>query len=243
MPINFSAGSIQKYVPQYPAQEKLPTAPGIQLWTGSARMAKPSPKVVPARAPTSSPPKMRIPGGSAFVVICLHRLRAEHAHAVEFAAIQQHLAKAEIVGRGRNQAAAAGKQLRRRRDVPDPRPFRHRRIDEAVELRFRHVEAGVDHMQRRKDAALQELVERLTGSHLDDPAEHVDAPAIFMDLAGLMGERQARQSGNEIRQRRVAPVRGRVRPAVKHMDRTEFRTRRRRPQGPAPDTQNPFPDR
>ena len=128
-------------------------------------------------------------------------MRAEHAHAVEFAAVQQHLAEAEIVGRGRNEAAAAGKQLRRRRDIPDRRPFRHGRIDEAAELGFRHVKAGVDHMQRRKDAALQELVERLTGSDFDDPAEHVDAQAIFTDFAGLMGERQARQSGNEIRQR------------------------------------------
>jgi hypothetical protein len=98
------------------------------------------------------------------------------------------------------------------------RPFRHGRIDEAAELGLRHIEAGVDHMQRRKDAALQELVERLAGGHLDDPAEDVGAQAVFVNLAGLMGERHARQSGNEIRQRRVASVCGRVDPAVKQMD-------------------------
>lgn len=59
-------------------------------------------------------------------------------------------------------------------------------------------------MQRPKNAALQELVERLTGSHFDNPAQRLDAPAIFEDLAGLMGERQAGQTGNEFRYRRLS---------------------------------------
>ncbi len=55
--------------------------------------------------------------------------------------------------------------------------------------------------------------------YFDDPAKDVCAQAIFPDFARLMGERQARQNGNEIRQRRVASVCGRVRPAIEPMDR------------------------
>jgi transposase len=68
----------------------------------------------------------------------LHCLRAEHAHAVEFAAIQKHLAEAEIVRRSRNEPAVAGEQLWRPSDIPDRRPFRHRGIDKAIELLLRY---------------------------------------------------------------------------------------------------------
>ena len=45
------------------------------------------------------------------------RLRADQPHAVELAAAAQHLAEAQVVGRGADQAAAARRRARRREEV------------------------------------------------------------------------------------------------------------------------------
>ena len=45
---------------------------------------------------------------------------------------------------------------------------------------------------------LQELVERLTGSHLDDTREDIDGETVVPDLARLMGKWKPGQAGDEV---------------------------------------------
>jgi len=53
---------------------------------------------------------------------------------------------------------------------------------------------------------LQELVERLTGSHLDDTRENIDGDTVIPDLTRLVGQWKLGQAGDEIREGLVAVV-------------------------------------
>src|SRR3954451_5052080 len=93
---------------------------------------------------------------------------------------EQHAAELQVVSRGRHQAAAAGYKARRIQKRALGRIILKllatlavggiaRR--EARRLISRHVEAGVDHTERIKEAFLEELLERLPGKLADDLLE------------------------------------------------------------------------
>ena len=106
----------------------------------------------------------------------LQRLRPEQALAVEFAAAAQAFAKAQVVGRGRDQPAAARRCRRRRLEVAELRrrelAFGRRQITLRQARRARRVgeEGGVGHAERVEDALLQEVVEGLARDLLDQVA-------------------------------------------------------------------------
>jgi len=79
--------------------------------TGSVANGRSNPKPLHSGQPRFKDANV---SGSAFVVICFTAAGLKHAHAVEFAVIQKHLAKAEIKIRARsNEVRHAGKQFRR----------------------------------------------------------------------------------------------------------------------------------
>src|SRR4029079_19640191 len=57
---------------------------------------------------------------------------------------------------------------------------------------------GVDHVQRPEQVRLQELVERLTGSHLDNTREEIVGETVVPDLASLMRKWKPGQAGDEV---------------------------------------------
>ncbi len=129
-------------------------------------------------------------------------LRRQQAHPVEFAAVQQHLAEAHIVGSRRDGAAAARLPARGLRDVAHRRALAGRRIG----LRLgnpRHAlagrgKAGIDHAERAGDALGKYLAQRLAGCHLDDAAEHVGRHAVFPGGARLEHQRQLAELRGEV---------------------------------------------
>ncbi len=121
----------------------------------------------------------------------LHGLGLKDAHATELAAVQQHLAEAQVVGRGRGKTAATHEQRGGLGDVPQRRPAARGRVDQPRELVRRHEEAGIDHAERLEDPVLKEPVERPARSDLDQAAQHVDAMAVFPGFARLMNELHA----------------------------------------------------
>ena len=129
----------------------------------------------------------------------LHGVRGQYSCAVELAAVEQHLAEAQIVGCSRDQPAAAGEHLARLGHI-EGGIARLRRLDQAAKRRLRHMKAGIHHMQRTEDAVLEELVEWLFRRDLDDVRQHVDPPTVFPDLPGLMRQWQIRKAGDEFGQ-------------------------------------------
>ncbi len=143
-----------------------------------------------------------------------HRLGAQEAHAIERAAAEQHPAKAQVVGRRRHQAAAAGFEVRRRRVGSGLRVVLKGQGTlgigpitggEALHLVRWAVEAGVGHAERREDALIQEAAERHARDRLDEIAEHVDGNGVVPRLARREEQRQFRQ----LRDHGVQPALGR----------------------------------
>src|SRR3954453_5580226 len=102
--------------------------------------------------------------------------------AVQRPTTEQHSAELQVVGRGRHKAATAGYKTRLSQKRALGRIILKRLATlavggiarrEAMRLISRHVEAGVDHTERLKDAFLEELLERLPGNLADEIAEHV----------------------------------------------------------------------
>ena len=126
----------------------------------------------------------------------------QDAHAVELAAVEQHLAEAHVVGGGRGQAAAAGEELGglevvgAAAEALRARPACRRgcscRPARTGGLFGRHPERGVLHAERPEDALLQVLVERLAREHLDQVALDVDRDAVVPLGPGLLAQRDLR---------------------------------------------------
>src|SRR5271168_2439115 len=111
---------------------------------------------------------------------------------------------------------AFGVKTRTPSSPPPPESSLRGRAMSNRKLVSRNVESRVDHTQRPEQAALQKLVERLAGRDLDDPRQHVDAPAIFPHFAGLVRERQSSEAGDEISQGVVGAERSL--PAIEGVD-------------------------
>ena len=127
--------------------------------------------------------------------------RAEDAHAVEHPVVEDHLREAHVVVRGADEAAASAEERRRRCAAAAERRQRHGlprsgsghvERGEAVGLLVVAPERGVAHAERRADALLDELTERLTGHDLDDPTEHVGRHRVVPLRAGLEQQRDRR---------------------------------------------------
>ena len=129
------------------------------------------------------------------------RRRRQQPRVAEHAAVQQHLAEPPVVGRGRQQRAAAGNPVRL-----DGRLAQHRRplAELAVDLRLGGArrpdgrKTGVGQAEAAADALLDEVVERHAADRLDHAAEHVGREAVLPSAAGLVGERQGREFGDEL---------------------------------------------
>ena len=129
----------------------------------------------------------------------LHRRGGQQAHAVQFAAIEQHLAEAGVVHGGGDQPAASGEEIHRRQVVAVAQRLiagQHEgavlpvNIDlgEAVRLFRRHPEAGVVHAQGIEYPLLKERIKRLAGKDFHQIALHVHRHAVVPDGAGLLAQ-------------------------------------------------------
>jgi hypothetical protein len=127
------------------------------------------------------------------------------AHAVELAAVEHHLAEPQIIRHGRHQPGAAREQRRRLGEGSIRiNLYADRWVEQTGNLFRRYPEGSVDDAERFEQAAVEKLIERLARGDLDDPSQHVNAVAIFPDLARLMSEREPRQTGREVLQRAMA---------------------------------------
>ena len=141
----------------------------------------------------------------------LDGFRAEHASALEAAAVEEHLGEAGVVaGRG-HRAAAAAVELPRHAGIMQlvlraGVGMRGQRLRDTRALVGRDEERRVGHLQRPVDALREELAERLAGHDLDDAAEDVGRQAVLPPRAGLVEQWRLAQALDELvhgqRQRR-----------------------------------------
>src|SRR5215470_17564278 len=111
------------------------------------------------------------------------------AHAVELAAVEQHLAEPQIIRHGRHEPVAAREQCGRLAPVSIRiNLYADRWIEQTGKLLRRYKEGGVDHAERFEQAAVEKLIERLARGDFDDSSQHVNAVAILPDLARLMSK-------------------------------------------------------
>ena len=133
----------------------------------------------------------------------LDRLARDDAHALQRAAVEEHLREPPVVRGRRHHAAAAGKEFR-----PRGERARHRRplsglrvglgLGDAVGFFGRHHEPGVAHVERPGDARGDEPVEVHARDDFDDAPEHVGRHAVVPDFARLVLQRQLRELGDEL---------------------------------------------
>jgi hypothetical protein len=122
-------------------------------------------------------------------------LAAEDAHAVELAAIDQHLREAQgnRCRRGHHAMPAREQRCLVARIQHDHRVpvlvAAGLGLGDAVLLCRRHVPAGVHHLQRLEDALGQEYVQRLPGCDFDHATEHVGGMAVLPHRARLVAQR------------------------------------------------------
>src|SRR5262249_162868 len=117
--------------------------------------------------------------------------------AVELSTLQQHIAKARVIGGCGKQPAAArrpGRNHRWIRVVDDLETRSRAGVDlrQTRQLLLRHVERRVLHPERLKDSLTREFRERLAGQLLDEVPLDVDADAVIPARAWLREQRDSR---------------------------------------------------
>jgi len=140
-----------------------------------------------------------IPSGRWFCSIHSTVLRPSRRSSLQLAAVQQHLAEAEVVPHRGDQPAASERIAGGLRDWVAVLGFNHfqhslfaRPVDQkpgASPFPAGTQKAGVGHTQRGEDALLQEILESLPRSQLDDVAQHINRKTVAESPARLEGQR------------------------------------------------------
>ena len=129
----------------------------------------------------------------------LDRLAAEDADAVEFAAVEQHLGKARVVGRAAEHASeesVAGTQVSRARPdffsglgtiARDEIALGVPGVvgDETSFVGVIAVEARVVHAERIEEALAEEFIEVLAGQTGEEEREHIEVGTVVPTVAGM----------------------------------------------------------
>src|SRR4029077_14492234 len=126
----------------------------------------------------------------------LQRLAADDPRSIERSGVEQHLAEPRIVHRGRDQTATAGFHDRLLEHVEELYLFAgpgigRERLREAGGIFRAGVKARLCHLQRDKDALLEEGAKRLAADDFDEAAENVGRTAVVPLRAGLADQRKA----------------------------------------------------
>ena len=143
-----------------------------------------------------------------------YRRGLQEPHGAERAVAGEHQAEAQVVGAGGHQAAAAGQEPGALAEAETGHRTALRRVHrreaagrigpvhlcQPVELVRRAEKAGVRHAQRREDALLQELVERLPRRYLHQTPDHVGGDAVVPAGAGLVEQRNPVEMVADLRQ-------------------------------------------
>ncbi len=129
-----------------------------------------------------------------------HTCRRQQTVAVQFTAIEQHLAKRCVISRGGEEAATPGNPLGAAARVEHRRSL----AGSGLDLRLRRTvsrnrtEGRILEAERPADAVKDEQIKRHPGGDFNNPSKHIRRHSVLPGAAGLVGERNGREPRNHV---------------------------------------------